>query len=1068
MPASTQMEACTQMEGCTVISIPNLSNIFGPTLMWRVWRIAARSVLATLLCFVASPAAAQSAEAVMDFGDPGGRAPKGALVEASNGCLYGTTIQGGTAYGTIYRTCGADTTTVFVFNSSNGRYAEAGLIAAADGLLYGVTRYGGASDKGTIYRFDPNTSQLVTVHAFAGGSGGAEPRAELMQAADGRLYGVTAAGGSSNWGTVFTIQTSGAGFSVLRSFTGANGRIPIGRLVQANGVFFGTTSAGGANGSGTVFQIDSAGNLTTLLSFNGANGSSPNDGLLLATNGSLYGTTQGGGTSGLGTVFQMTVGGQFTLLRSFSGANGSLPSAGLIQGTDGQFYGATAYGGTAGNGVIFKMDSAGNISVLRSMVTADGTRPESALVQSSNGRFYGTAPVSGPAGASGTLFEITSSGAFARLHAFTGTPAAPQGALLLGMDGQLYGNSWRGGSANNGTLFRLRPGISSDLLYEFSGVTDGKNLYDGLTQAADGTIYGTAVNGGTSNRGSIFKQVPNGVFAPILSLTETNNNGFFPYSAPVQTITGNLYGVASAGGASGKGTIYKLTPTGTVTPVFAFNGTSQGSTPYGRLYLGAGGVFYGTTAVGGTAFQGTLFRFDPVTNAYSMLHSFSGPDGAVLYSGVIQGSDGRLYGMTYRGGAYGFGTVFAFDVGTGQLTTLHSFNQTNGAYPYSTLVEASDGRLYGTTRFGGSSDLGTVFQIQKTGAGFQVMHSFRGNDGANPYAGLVEMSDGYLYGTAPAGGSTNNGVIYRVPRADAPPPPPPTASVTVTAPNTAISVTVGNTLPITWIHNMGAGSVVRLDVSRDGGQTWTEISSSVVNSGATVGSYNWVTSGATTQARIRVSTTDGSVSDMSDVNFTIAAASAGSITVTAPNTAVNWGVGSTQRIKWNHTLAKGSTVRVELSRDGGVSWSEIAASVVNGGTSGSYNWVVPSPVTSSARIRVTSTDGLISDVSNTNFTIGAPFVTVTTPNLSSVVWTVGTNGSVKWSSNLGALENVKIELSTDGGITYPTVVLASTPSDGSQNVAVVSSWVSSTAKVRITWLKNSTVQDVSDQSFQIR
>jgi uncharacterized repeat protein (TIGR03803 family) len=128
---------------------------------------------------------------------------------------------------------------------------------------------------------------------------------------------------------------------------------------------------------------------------------------------------------------------------------------------------------------------------------------------------------------------------------------------------------------------------------------------------------------------------------------------------------------------------------------------------------------------------------------------------------VIQGSDGRLYGTTLAGGQYGYGSIFVYDIGARRLTTLHSFNSRNGAYPYAALTEASNGRLYGTTSAGGAYDLGTVFSISKSGA-YALRYSFRGSDGSRPRGGLVQAKDSNLYGTTSGGGSTNSGVIYRI------------------------------------------------------------------------------------------------------------------------------------------------------------------------------------------------------------------------------------------------------------------------------------------------------------------
>jgi hypothetical protein len=191
----------------------------------------------------------------------------------------------------------------------------------------------------------------------------------------------------------------------------------------------------------------------------------------------------------------------------------------------------------------------------------------------------------------------------------------------------------------------------------------------------------------------------------------------------------------------------------------------------------------------------------------------------------------------------------------------------------------------------------------------------------------------------------------------------------------------------------------------------------------------------------------------------------GSLTVTSPNASVYWAIGTQQPITWTHTLAAGSTSTIELSRDGGATWSLVVSGILNASQTGSYLWTVPGPSTSQARIRVTSSGA--SDMSNADFYTGLPTITLTSPNAASDVWTVGQTATVTWSSNLGAGENVRLELSRDGGTTYPIVLASSTPSDGSETVAVQGGWSTTTGRVRATWVEDTTTTDTSNASFTI-
>ncbi len=757
----------------------NVSNIAGSNTVSRATRrAAALSIFAVLL--VGTTAAAQSFQLMFDFGVPAGRQPRGNLTLGPDGCFYGTAVAGGAANGTIFRRCSGLTTTIFTFNgATNGSYPQAGLTLASDDYLYGTTRSGGASNAGTIFKINPVTRQLTTLHVFSGGNG-SQSIAELTEGPDGRMYGVTTMGGSAGRGVAFAIQKSGSGFTVLRTFTGANGRTPSGRLVLASDDFlYGTTTSGGSVEKGTIFRLSPTGALTTLVSFTGANGANPNAGLVQASDGYLYGTTSSGGANSLGTAFRITLGGALTVLESFSGSNGSYPYGELTSASDGLLYGTTMLGGN-GSGVIYKMTRGGTVTVLRNLSTTDGTRPESALVQA-NGRFYGVTPNNGPSGAAGTLFEITSSGAFTRLHAFNGSPSTPHAPLLAHPDGTLYGVSSAGGSTGSGTVFKLIPGVGVQVLHEFYGPANGSGVYDGLTRGSDGSLYGTAPGGGASVAGTIFKITTGGTFSLLASASD-NGNGVYPYGTIVQGKDGAYYGVMVGGGSGSSGTIFRTTSGGSVTREFSFNASTSGKTPYGRLEVGPDGLLYGTASAGGASLRGTLFSFDPAAGRFTLLVTFKDSNGATPFAGVILGSDGRLYGTTSNGGQYGYGTIFAYDLDDRRLTTLHSFNSANGAYPKAALIEASNGRLYGTTTSGGASGRGVVYSIGKTG-GYSLIHSFNGSDGASPRGGLVQAADSYLYGATSSGGSTGSGVLYRIaPGGSVPTNLPPTVALTAPLP----------------------------------------------------------------------------------------------------------------------------------------------------------------------------------------------------------------------------------------------------------------------------------------------
>jgi len=292
-------------------------------------------------------------------------------------------------------------------------------------------------------------------------------------------------------------------------------------------------------------------------------------------------------------------------------------------------------------------------------------------------------------------------------------------------------------------------------LATFAG-TNGANPYAELIQATNGNLYGTALNGGTYDSGTVFEVATNGLLISLLSLDGTN--GAFPYAGLIQARDGDLYGTANIGGAYNFGSIFRITPAGAFTNLFAFAGTN-GANPQAGLVQGNDGNFYGTTAYDTTAGNGTVFVMTPAGTLTNLL-TFAGTNGANPQSGLALGSDRNIYGTTvnggangYAGGGSGYGTIFRITP-AGALTTLYSFGTVtdalgvpvDGANPQSRLVQADDGNFYGTTVNGGKYNLGTVFEVTTNGILTNLL-SFDGtNNGANPYAGLVEAADGNFYG----------------------------------------------------------------------------------------------------------------------------------------------------------------------------------------------------------------------------------------------------------------------------------------------------------------------------------
>jgi uncharacterized repeat protein (TIGR03803 family) len=240
-------------------------------------------------------------------------------------------------------------------------------------------------------------------------------------------------------------------------------------------------------------------------------------------------------------------------------------------------------------------------------------------------------------------------------------------------------------------------------------------------------------------------------------------NGSTPEAALVEATDGNFYGTTFAGGISDTGTVFRMSPSGTLTVLHSFNGT-DGAHPTASLIEGSDSNFYGTTFSGGSNDLGTVFQISPAGTLIT-LHQFAGVDGAHPLAEVVEGVDGNFYGTTYSGGLSDTGTVFQITP-SGTLTVLQHFNGTNGALPQAGLFQGSDSNLYGTASDGGTKKDGTVFQITPAGTLTVLFNFDGGTNGASPGATLVQARDGLFYGSS-AGESKKDGSIFRISSAGA-------------------------------------------------------------------------------------------------------------------------------------------------------------------------------------------------------------------------------------------------------------------------------------------------------------
>ena len=702
------------------------------------------------------------------------------LILGLDGRLYGTSFMGGPrgpfAWGTVFSmdTDGDNYTVLHAFEGSgHDRHPSSPLIQTPDGSLYGTAGWNGAM--GAIFRIDPQ-GQYTVLHAFSfspAPTGGSRPSG-LTLASDGLLYGATEGAG----GGVFRISTDGSDFTVIHEGISSD-------VIQASdGRLYGATV-------GALYRLDlDGGNYEVIHTFptldglydlievsgvlDGVSGSGGNHSDLIEVSGVLYGVSDRGGTNDLGFLYRLDLdGGNYQVLHDFEEVEGQYPRAALFHASDGLLYGTTSGGGQS-FGTVFKLETSGaNFSVIHHFEGRDGGNPEAPLMESA-GFLYGTT-----AGFSaGIVYRLAlGGGSYSMLHGSL-IGAYPEGGLVQDGSGFLYGTASGGGAMGTGTVIKIDPsGVTPpESLHVFVG-TDGARPSAPLLLLPDGDLYGSASSGGGpwgAGAGVLFKLGTGGSDFFLMHDFNTSVGDGGPIGRLVPGDDGALYGALNSG------SVFKIDTDGSdFTTIHNFSG-ADGQNPSG-LMQGSDGDLYGATLTGGTNSGSTVFRMTTAGDDFTVLREFTPEEGAGIMGSLIEGADGYLYGATRSGGPsgncrnslIGCGALFKMEKTGANFSQIHAFNGVDGALPSGGLLQASDGFLYGLTEATGCDAVsGTLYRIATDGSGFAVLHRFTGMDGSGradtrfgdwpPVSELLEGADGALYGMTFGGGSGNGGVVFRL------------------------------------------------------------------------------------------------------------------------------------------------------------------------------------------------------------------------------------------------------------------------------------------------------------------
>jgi len=643
---------------------------------------------------------------------------------------------------------------------------------------------GEQNELGSIISMNADGSDFKTIKNFYPNPNGMFPSGGLLKASDGHTYGMMGEGGNYGYGTIFKLSLDGSEFIKILDFNGSNGAFPLhsGLIEASDGNLYGVTSRGGTYNYGVIFRVDFAGNYSVIYNFGGFLSSiSPIGNLIQASDGNLYGVT-----GGSGHIYKVSINGTgYANILKFDGTMKGKDAVGIIEGINGEIVATTVSGGVQGNGVIIKVnkDGTGFAKFHDFNIFLAGRSAEGVLLEH-NGKYYGlTKSLDG-----GKMFRIDADGMnFTVLHTFD-SYGIPMGTLGKLPSGEFYGTNEAGG------VFTIKPdGTDFNLILYLRTVQSFSLFSRQRLLWHDNKFFGVVNRGAASAAGSIFNLTLDGTFT---SIKEFPFEGSYP-AGVIKGSNGKIYGGLNFGGTYGTGSIFMINDDGTdyenivefdngissnfsslkeyESALFAFgakdnkevifsvglDGTgltilhefqvNQAFAAIGQLVIGQNGLIYGTTQFTNSSdLNGTIYSIEPDGDNFTVMYSFDGISGRNP-SWLISTLDGYLCGVSEK--SPGQWQVFRMKENGTEFSSIVNYNASLNLPRFGDkLIHASNGYVYGTSAFGGPDGNGAIYRFLPDGTDFSLIHSFNLSDGRHLTSGIVEATDGHLYGLASAGG----------------------------------------------------------------------------------------------------------------------------------------------------------------------------------------------------------------------------------------------------------------------------------------------------------------------------